>query len=107
MVLFEFLTGEGPFTHKGGYSALPVLIELMAMERMRAVPSARQKRPDIPWSLESILRKRLQPNPAQRYQQPAHLAADLRRFLQDQPLHYATQLTRSHRVRTRFPRAPR
>jgi serine/threonine protein kinase/Flp pilus assembly protein TadD len=107
MVLFELLTGEGPFTQKGSYSALPVLIELMAMERTRTVPSARQARSDVPWSLESILRKCLVPNPAERYQQAAHLALDLRRFLEDQPLRYAPELSRVERVRKWFRRHPR
>ena len=107
MVLFEFLTGEGPFTQKGSYSALPVLIELMAMERTRTVPSARQKRSDVPWSLESILRKCLLPDPAQRYQQASHLALDLRRFLEDQPLRFAPELSRVERVGKWFRRHPR
>ena len=107
MVLFEFLTGEGPFTQKGSYSALPVLIELMAMERTRTVPSARQKRSDVPWSLESILRKCLLPDPAQRYQQASHLALDLRRFLEDQPLRFAPELSRVECVGKWFRRHPR
>jgi tetratricopeptide (TPR) repeat protein len=37
MVLFEVLVGQGPFAHKGSCSALPVLIELMALERSRAL----------------------------------------------------------------------
>jgi tetratricopeptide (TPR) repeat protein len=107
MVLFEFLTGEGPFSQKGSYSALPVLIELMAMERSRTVPSARAKRDDVPWSLESILRKCLLPDPSQRYQQASQLALDLRRFLEDQPLRYAPELSRVERVRKWFRRHPR
>ena len=43
----------------------------------------------MPWSLESIVRKCLLPDPAQRYQQASHLAVDLRRFLENQPLRYA------------------
>jgi serine/threonine protein kinase/Flp pilus assembly protein TadD len=107
MVLFEALTGQGPFTQKGSYSALPVLIELMAMERTRTVPSARRKRPDVPWSLESILRKCLNPDPARRYQQAGHLAIDLRRFLEDLPLRYAPELSRAERLRKWVRRHPR
>jgi serine/threonine protein kinase/tetratricopeptide (TPR) repeat protein len=107
MVLFECLAGESPFTQKGSYSALPVLIELMAMERTRAVPSARRKRPDLPWTLESILRKCLMPDPAQRYQQASHLAIDLRRFLEDQPLRFAPELSRAESVRKWVRRHPR
>jgi tetratricopeptide (TPR) repeat protein len=107
MVLFELLTGQSPFTQKGSYSALPVVVELMALERSRTVPSARRKRKDIPWGLESILRKCLMPDPAQRYQHAGHLAADLRRFLEDQPLRYAPELSRAERVRKWFRRHPR
>src|SRR5947209_7491337 len=91
MVLFEMLTGQGPFSQKGSYSALPVLIELMAMERTQATASVRQRRPDVPWALESIVRKCLAADPARRYQHAGHLAADLRRFLEDLPLKYAPE----------------
>jgi tetratricopeptide (TPR) repeat protein len=107
MVLFEFLTGQSPFAQKGSYSALPILIELMAMERLRAVPSARSRRPDVPWSLESILRQCLLPDPEKRYQRAAHLAADLRRFLDNQPLRFAPELSRIERVQKWFRRHPR
>jgi eukaryotic-like serine/threonine-protein kinase len=98
MVLFEMLTGQGPFTQKSCYSALAVRLELMAVERTRALPSVRQKRPDVPWSLESIVRKCLAADPAQRYQQAAHLALDLRRFLEDPPLSQAPELSWRERV---------
>jgi serine/threonine protein kinase/Tfp pilus assembly protein PilF len=107
MVLFEILVGQGPFAHKGSYSALPVLIELMALERSRAVTSARGKRSDVPWTLESIVRKCLMPDPAQRYQQAGQLATDLRRFLEDQPLRYAPELSRVERARKWVRRHPR
>ena len=49
------------------------------------MPSLRRERPDISWGLESIARKCLAPDPAQRYQQADHLAEDLRRLLDDRP----------------------
>jgi tetratricopeptide (TPR) repeat protein len=107
LVLFELVAGQGPFTQKGSYSALPVLLELMAMERTRTVPSARQRRSDVPWSLESIIRKCLMPDPSQRYQQAGHLAVDLRRFLEDQPLRFAPELSRVERAQKWFRRHPR
>jgi serine/threonine protein kinase/tetratricopeptide (TPR) repeat protein len=107
MVLFEALTGQSPFLRKGSYSALPVLIELMALERTRTVPSVRQKRADVPWSLESILRKCLLPDPAQRYQQASHLAVDLRRFLDNLPLRHAPELSRLEQARKWLRRHPR
>ncbi len=107
MVLFEMLAGQGPFSQKGSYSALPVLIELMAMERTQGTASVRRKRPDVPWTLESITRKCLAPDPAQRYQHAAHLAADLRRFLEDLPLKYAPELSQFERAAKWFRRHPR
>ncbi len=107
MVLYEVLTGQGPFAHKGSYSALPVLIELMALERARTAVSARRKRPDVPWGLESIVRKCLEPDPRLRYQHAGHLAMDLRRFLENLPLRYAPELSRVERVAKWFRRHPR
>jgi serine/threonine protein kinase/tetratricopeptide (TPR) repeat protein len=107
MVLYEILTGQGPFAHKGSYSALPVLIELMALERARTSVSARRKRTDVPWGLESIVRKCLAPDPRQRYQHAGHLATDLRRFLENLPLRYAPELSRVERVCKWFKRHPR
>jgi serine/threonine protein kinase/tetratricopeptide (TPR) repeat protein len=106
MVLFETLTGQSPFAQKSCYSALAVRLELMAVERNRAQPSVRQKRSDIPWTLESIVRKCLAPDPAQRYQQAAHLATDLRRFLDDLPLCTAPELSWTERVRKWMRRHP-
>ncbi|HXG12097.1 MAG TPA: serine/threonine-protein kinase [Gemmataceae bacterium] len=107
MVLYEMLTRESPFEQKGSYSALPALIELMVLERSRAVPSLRRCRSDIPWSLESIVRKCLAPDPAQRYQQAEHLAEDLRCFLEDRPLRHAPELSWVERFRKWTRRHPR
>ena len=67
----------------------------------------RQVRRDVPWGLESIVRKCLDPDPARRYQQGDHLADDLRRFLDERPLKYAPELSRVDRVRKFFRRHPR
>ena len=67
----------------------------------------RRQRPEVPWSLESIVRHCLAPDPAQRYQQAEHLAEDLRRFLEDRPLKYAPELSRTERVRKWLRRNPR
>ena len=64
MVLAEMLTGHRPFDQSGSYSALPLQIEAMAVERSKSVPSLRQERPDLSWGLESIVRKCLAPDPA-------------------------------------------
>src|SRR5262249_33625588 len=85
MVLYEMLTGRSPFAWGDSYMPLPALIEAMAEERSKRAASLRvgvdgTPRPHIPWTLESIVRKCLAPDPAQRYQKAGHLAEDLRRF---------------------------
>src|SRR5262249_26337187 len=86
-----------PFDQSGSYSALPVMVAAMAVERSKAAPSPRRLRPDVPWGLESIVRTCLAPYPFQRYQQAEHLAEDLRRFLEDRPLRFAPELSRVER----------
>jgi serine/threonine protein kinase/tetratricopeptide (TPR) repeat protein len=107
MVLFEMLTGHRPFEQSASYSPMPALIEAMAVERSRAVPSPRAQRPDIPWGLESITRKCLAPDPAARYQRADQLAEDLHRFLEDLPLRYAPELSWRERGRKWVRRHPR
>jgi tetratricopeptide (TPR) repeat protein len=107
MVLFEMLAGTSPFDQTASYFPLPVLLEAMALERSRVVPSLRQRRPETPWSLESIVRKCLAPDPAQRYQQAAHLADDLRCFLEDRPLRHAPELSQAERLAKWARRHPR
>ncbi len=107
MVLYQMLVGQNPFEHTGSYSVMPVIIEAMAVDRSRSVPSLKRLQPHIPWSLESIVRKCLAPDPAQRYQHAEHLAEDLRRFLEDEPLRYAPELSQVERVRKWLRRHPR
>jgi serine/threonine protein kinase/tetratricopeptide (TPR) repeat protein len=107
LVLAEMLTGECIFEQAGSYSAQTTQLEAMAVERGKRPPSLRLVRRDIPWSLESISRKCLDPDPQRRYQQGDHLAEDLRRFLEERPLAYAPELSRLERVRKFFRRNPR
>ncbi len=107
MVLAEMLTGHRPFEQSGSYSAVPLQIEAMALERSKADASVRRDRPDLSWGLESIVRKCLAADPAARYQQADHLADDLRRLLEDRPLKHAPELSRVERVRKFARRHPR
>jgi serine/threonine protein kinase/tetratricopeptide (TPR) repeat protein len=107
MVLAEMLTGQRPFDQSASYSAVPLQLEAMAVERSRLWPAVRERRPDIPWGIESIVRKCLAPDPGLRYQQADHLAEDLRRFLDDRPLRYAPELSRAEQVRKFARRHPR
>jgi serine/threonine protein kinase/tetratricopeptide (TPR) repeat protein len=107
MVLFEMLTGQRPFDQSASYSPMPALIEAMAVERSHTVPSPRSQRADVPWSLESICRKCLAPDPAERYQCASQLADDLGCFLEDRPLRYAPELSWKERGQKWVRRHPR
>ena len=107
MVLYEMLTGQKPFEQSASYSVFPLQIEAMATERGKSSPSLREQRPDTPWSLESICRKCLAPDPAERYQQAEHLAEDLRCLFDYRPLKYAPELSRAEVVSKWTRRHPR
>jgi len=107
LVLAEMLSGHNPFDQSASYSVLPLQIEAMALERSAATPSVRGGRPDVPWDMESIVRKCLAPEPDDRYQSADHLAEDLRRFLDDRPLRFAPALSRADQVRKYLRRHPR
>jgi serine/threonine protein kinase/Tfp pilus assembly protein PilF len=107
MVLFEMLVGGRPFDQTGSYSAMPTQLRAMAQERVRLLPSLRQRRPDAPWALESIIRMALAPGAARRYQRAEDLAEDLRRFLADLPLKFAPELSLRERADKWLRRHPR
>jgi serine/threonine protein kinase/Tfp pilus assembly protein PilF len=107
MVLYEMLTGQSPFEQSASYSVVPVVIEAMALERSQAAPSVRKYQPAVSWGLESVARKCLAPDPAERYQRADYLAEDLRRLLDDLPLKYAPELSRRERLRKWTRRHPR
>src|SRR6185369_15045698 len=107
MVLFEMLVGHSPFAESASDTPLPLMVETMAVERGRQAPSLRAALAGAPWNLESILRKCLAPNPADRYQKAEHVADDLQRFLDDRPLRYAPELSVRERWRKWRRRHPR
>jgi serine/threonine protein kinase/tetratricopeptide (TPR) repeat protein len=106
MVLYEMLVGRGPFETNASYSPRKDMLQAMAVERARGLPPGRFG-PDVPRSLESIVRKCLAPDPAQRYQQAEHLAEDLRRFLDDRPLRHAPERSWTERAGKWLRRHPR
>src|SRR6187549_964461 len=72
IVLYEMLTGTVPFTGDS-----PVEI---AMKHLSAVPpSLREKRPEMPQSLELVVLRALAKDPAARYQSADEMDADLER----------------------------
>jgi serine/threonine protein kinase len=70
-ILHEILTGQPP--HPGG-------------KRCEGAPSPRSIDPHVAPELDAITRKALQVNPRERYECAADLAADIERWLADEPL---------------------
>lgn len=108
LVLYEMLVGGSPFLQTATFSVQQLALEAMLCERSGNVPSLKRTcKFDIPWSLESIVRKCLAPQPEDRYRSPAQLAEDLSRFLHDLPLKFAPELSRVERIQKWVRRHPR
>ena len=79
-ILYELLAGRPPFVANTPYD---VIVKVMN-EEPPSVSSLRQK---LPRDLATICHKCLQKEPAKRYAAAEELAADLRRFREDRPIH--------------------
>jgi serine/threonine protein kinase/predicted negative regulator of RcsB-dependent stress response len=93
VVLFEVLTGELPIRTEG----LPVAAAALAV-REREPQRLRSIRPDLGSELEAIAARSLETEPARRYASASELAADLRRYLADEPV-MARPLTAMYMLR--------
>jgi serine/threonine protein kinase/tetratricopeptide (TPR) repeat protein len=93
LILFEMITGAAPFEEPPASLPLVEIITMMTYQRRLILPSARAINPKVSWSLESVLRKCLEPNPDRRYRHAGELAEDLRRLLDDRPLRHAPELS--------------
>ena len=78
-ILYELLTGRPPFQAE---SSLELIIQVLEMDPV----SPRLLNPNIPRDLETICLKCLAKEPTRRYATAADLAADLQRWLHDQPI---------------------
>jgi serine/threonine-protein kinase len=74
VMLFEMLTGESPFA---GMSSLTTALQHVD----RPVPSLLTTCPDLPFTLDLIVQRALQRDPAQRYQSAEELVSALERVL--------------------------
>jgi serine/threonine protein kinase/Tfp pilus assembly protein PilF len=90
LILFEMIAGEHPFAEPRPNLPMVETIEFLIEQRRRA-PSLRAVCPEVPWSLDAIVAKCLDPDPARRYLRARDLAEDLRRFLDDLPLKYTPE----------------
>ncbi len=108
LVLYELLAGVSPFVDKSGVAFNLRGLDSRIQQRELPVPSLKARSClDIPWSLESIVRKSLSPRSADRYASAAQMAEDLNRFLQDLPLKFAPELSHVERLRKWCRRHPR
>lgn len=97
-ILYEALTGRPPFRAE---STVETLRQVQFDE---PVPPTRFD-PRLRRDLETICQKALQKDPERRYATAAELAADLRRFLQGEPIHArpAGRLERAYKWTRRYP----
>jgi serine/threonine protein kinase/tetratricopeptide (TPR) repeat protein len=108
LILFEMIAGQHPFADPPAGLRMADALDALLLERRKPAPSARAINPQVPWSLESIVRKCLDPDPDKRYRSAGALAEDLRLFLEDKPLKHAPELSVRERIAkwcTRHPRA--
>ncbi len=86
VVLFEAVTGKRPFAAPRRSASVPEILLRAADLRFRRLPPLRTDHPEIPAALESVIRRALAPDLADRYQRAAELAADLQAVADDLPL---------------------
>jgi eukaryotic-like serine/threonine-protein kinase len=82
-ILYEILTGRPPYAPEPGESPAALF------ERVQAARFARPRKAggrSVPRALEAVCLKALAPRPADRYGSAEELAADLRRWLADEPV---------------------
>jgi serine/threonine protein kinase/Tfp pilus assembly protein PilF len=105
VVLCELLTGRLPYPLRTG--DLPEVIASMNRDRQGPLPPLRTRHTAITPAEESILRRCLAPDPAQRYASAAQLREDLERQFEDRPLRYAREPSLGERLRKLARRYPR
>lgn len=107
LILFEMVAGRAGFPDPP--SGMPTLESLAFLTegRLKGAPSLRAANPMAPWSLDAILRKCLDPDPARRYARANDLAEDLRCFLDDLPLKHVREPSLRERLGKWARRNPR
>ena len=89
LILFEMLAGEHPFPEPRNRPLLETIRVLTDLRRRP--PSLRAMNPQIPWSIDAVVRKCLEFDPSKRYNRARELAEDLSRFLDDLPLKHTPE----------------
>ncbi len=85
VLLFEALAGSRPFPAPSGTS-VPEALRRAAEDRRGPPPRLREDHPEVPASLERVIRRCLAPDPLDRFPSAAELAADLQAVADDAPL---------------------
>ena len=106
LILFETIAGHHPFEEPPTGTPMLRVISFLSEQRQK-VPSLRAAVPSAPWSLDSILRKCMDPNPQLRYARARDLSEDLNRFLDDRPLKHAFEPSLREKVAKWTRRNPR
>jgi len=92
LILFEMIAGEPAFDPPpSGSPSLEVLRRMVEERRRTPVPSIRDRRPDVPPSLDALISQCLDPDPDRRHASAGDLAEDLRRFLDDLPMKHSPE----------------
>ncbi|MCI0700905.1 MAG: protein kinase [Planctomycetia bacterium] len=105
VILFELLTGRHPFPLRKGYPAQ--IVPQMVADRQQLPTDFRARNPAITPGVESIVRKCLAADPAQRYQRAEDLREDIDRHLANLPLKHASNPSLRERARKWVRRHPR
>lgn len=107
LILRQFLTFESPCPDASNDDKTAVLLDRMIEIRHEKLASLASKNPDVPPSVESIVKKCLEFDPANRYQTASELGEDLDRQLQSRPLKYAPNRSMMELARKWSRRHPR
>jgi tetratricopeptide (TPR) repeat protein len=98
VVLCEAL-GTRPFSGPSRGTSVSDNLKNLIQERRAGPPSLRADHPEVPAALEAIVRKCLEPEPANRYARASELAADLQAVVRDGPLLYTREPEPSRTLR--------
>ena len=97
LIFYEMLAGEHPFPEPPGRRTLTETLRLFWVQR-QTVPSIREVRPDVPWSIDTVVRKCLDPDPRKRYATARELSEDLSCHLNDQSLKHTPEPSLKERL---------
>lgn len=105
VVLYELLTGSDPYAVVEEDVANPVGAYLAAHGKLPEPPSRRN--PAVTPAVDAIVLRLLEPDPARRYAEAAHVREDLERQLANRPLLHAKETSLRERARKWRRRNPR